>query len=352
MANKTKKYNSFREWLIWCTKGSPNSAKTVVSYLRRIEEEFLEYHLGTPDVFSQVHQILNDIDAGKKPHNEIDGAKEILKCVQGLLHDAKDGARNIKPRCDCKSLKKDSISSEEIRESPDIEYELLRGAIRAFNGYLKFLTDVTDCFGIEDALEINPRIRDDFRDADDPNYEKRLLIFRHGLASRFIKFFNVNDYVEAVLDSFSEIVERYSLPNNPAVATQFSLNEVASPSRCSWRSEVLNHINYSIAKNYSITTHRRCKRGFNVIREQPVHQTTDLLINLIANTYHSIDFLYSQLDPEERIVQSPESRLSLIVISALNNDIVMPGFDKIEKIYYQCIEDLKAYILAFKIELY
>ena len=61
----------------------------------------------------------------------------------------------------------------------------------------------------------------------------------------------------------------------------------------------------------------------------------------MANTYHSIDFLYSQLDPEGRIVHSPESRLSLIVIIAMNNGIVMPGFDKMEKIYYQCIEDLK-----------
>ncbi len=347
MANKTKKYNSFREWLIWCAKRTPNSAKTVVSYLRRIEEELLEYQLGTSDVFSQVHQILNDIDAGKRPHYEIDGAVEILKCVQGLLHDARDGKRDIKPKFDCKSLKRDNRSSDEIRKSSNVdEYELLRGAIRAFNGYLKFLTDVTACFGIENALEVNSRIRDDFRDADDSNYEKRLLLFRHGLASRFIKFFNVNDYVEAVLDGFSEIIERYSLPNNPAVATQFSINNVASPSSCSWRSELLNHI------NYNIISHKRIKRGFNVIRELPTTETTDLLINFITKVYHSIDFLYSQLNPEERIVQSPEAQLSSLINNALNNEIVMPGFDKIERIYLQCIEDLKAYMLAFKIELY
>lgn len=256
MANKEGKYKAFRDWLIWCHSLSANSAKTTVSFLRQLETKVLILKHGTHGELNRIHEALNDIDSNNSviPVCEI---KEQLKKLNG------------------------TITKE--RGTLNIEFYTLQGFQRAFNLYLKFLVDVTDCFDMAAALEINPKIdiggpSDKKIDPETPLYKNQLKIFKAGLYKPLLKIPGIKNLLENVLDDISDAVDNLLASNGRLVVpTQFVVGGKSQIRIGDWRSTIIDNIKFDIDLDYNLPPRIPIK----IVRRCSYKETAKLLSEIL-----------------------------------------------------------------------
>lgn len=191
MANKIGKYNPFKEWLLWCGKKSKTVATTLASYLRRFEEDLLLKGSSQCLSFSEIHQLLKDIDDGKQHPQQIGNVINELQKIHKTL--------TTEIKAVIKGETKDQMS--------EVDLETLYGWQRAFNAYLRFLVDVTDCFDMSMVRSINPKIGvGGMKAKPDKYYPKRVKLFRCGLYKLLLEKLNFK-LIDKTLDAFAESVD-------------------------------------------------------------------------------------------------------------------------------------------------
>lgn len=228
MANKTGKYNSFKQWLMWCRGKNNASATKLASYLRRLEADLL-MKLPEPEKckpFHELHQMLLDIDKRKAVNFSLEDVvlefKKILSAID-------------------KERKEEDIKNQ----VSEVEPEVLDDWRGAFNAYLKYLSDITRCFTMDIAMHINPKIEIGGQKSSscysEQSYKIRLKLFKKGVYKCIVDKLGFNNVVDNVLDAFSESVDLLTQSSPYEIPTQFIVNSPAKEIG-SWRTILLDKI--------------------------------------------------------------------------------------------------------------
>lgn len=260
MANKTGKYNSFKQWLMWCRGKNQASATKLASYLRRLESDLL---LKLPEPrkcrpFHELHQMLLDIDRHKAVGFSIDDVVEELKKILTAI----DNERK----------------EEDIRNQvSEVEPEVLDDWRGAFNAYLKYLSDITECFTMDDAKQVNEKIEIGGHSTcyDERLYHTRLKLFKHGVYKCIVDNIGMANVVDKVLDAFSESIDILTMREPYEVPTQFIVEGSTQYEIGDWRAIIIDNIRYSIEDD------TECCNPFSVERVCSAETTARLLAEIL-----------------------------------------------------------------------
>lgn len=322
MANKQGKYAAFKDWLIWCRLESPNTAKNVVSYLRQLENNVLVYKYKPHGELHRIHQALNDIDAG----NYNISIEEIIECLGDYYK---------------------TIVNEKGSTTQSVL--TINGYQRAFNLYLKFLSDVTDCFDMAMARRINGRIdvggkpgKNKNIDPKDANYQKLLKVFKTGLYKPLIKLTNIHKIVDTVLDELSEAVDTLIATNGRyAVPTQFIVGNNQGIQIGDWRATIIDNINVDLDPyDYYHPKHIT----FKVIRRQPIKRTAEIFSEILYRSLLLQDELNRYVDSEKDEVADIKETIKMLQSSESamrNTTSLVNGVIRIKELlrdYAKCYE--------------
>lgn len=271
MANKKGKYDSFKQWLIWCNSQSPVTAKTLVSYLRKLEKTLLIQE-GSFSEFHVLHDQLNVIDTQSNSY----GHETMMNVVESLAA--------------IENFIKGELHAETNKTDTDLD--VVNGWRRAFNKYLEFLSDVTTCFNDDDAKKVNDNLRFNPNRRLDEYYEKRLKIFKSGFPYDLLKLPEATNLVEGMLDKIADFIDSIVAPSYCAqVATQFLTTDsidtaiVGESSGCSWRTWLVEGLCFVdsteyFCDDYSCYISRR-ESNFNLERTQPSEESRKCLMAII-----------------------------------------------------------------------
>lgn len=223
MANIKTTYQAFREWLIWVRGNDSQTAKCTVAYLRNLESNLFE----------------SKIDGGKLSvfHKNLITIDQNPNCGFNLGY-------IIKALKDLKEL----IDTERKNESGKSKFgfETIKNWSRAFNSYLAFLCDVTDCFTQLEAKEINSRfgVGNKNVDVESPNYVKRLDLFISGAHKHILDTIGIQGLTDQLLDTFHNVVKSalQNMGMKNSIPTEFLINSSFSPAMINWRTIILDNI--------------------------------------------------------------------------------------------------------------
>lgn len=243
MANIKKRYSSFNDWLQCCHGQSPIRAKAVASYLRQQEDYGLFSRAKVEGSYARIHTILNNIDNGTaKPNALTDVVKDLKKLYTQL---------------------KDEAYSTEIEAT----VETCKGWRQAFNLYMQFLAEVTDCFNYDHVLSVNSRVRLMHRTGREKvQYEKRLRIFRSGAYRSFFKELTDKTWGK-LLDQLTEAIDTVvAQKGSLQVLTSFVCQPEEVSRIVNWREialDTLAEIDYD---------EFRCPKSVRITKKYPVSQ--------------------------------------------------------------------------------
>lgn len=330
MANRIGKYSSFREWMIWCLGLKQTTAKTTATYLRKLEENVLHDEMKEKWTLSDIHQWLNDIDAGKCPKSDL---SEIKTKLTALLEKAL-WAKNGRGDKECRL--------------PD-DYDTLKGGCRAFNNYLKYLVAVSDCFSFEDAKEVNPEINDISPLDSQSNYDRRLQIFRKASVSKLIQYLETPGLVDNILDCFHSIISETSQELRRAELTSFmtSTSQEYVGNLLGWRAEILNTMPVEFIGRDDCSI----KHKLEARRKSPESTTFTTLFSTAVSTLRRLEESLYPLSDEAHTTSSILSALSHRLNpqgnSLSNNASPAPGFKEIYNAYVSLLNAYKEYVSNF-----
>lgn len=223
MANIKTTYQSFREWLVWVRGNNQQTANCTVAYLRNLEINLLGSKIDGGKL-SMYHKKLISIDDRRNIGFDLGSIITELKKL------------------------KEVIDKEKKNESGKSIFGLdtLKNWSRAFNSYLAFLCDVTDCFTQQHAKAINTRFGAGAKneDVESPSYVKRLALYMRGVHKIILNAIGIEGVTDKLLDTFHEVVNLavQNAGTSSSVQTEFLINSSDTPTLLNWRSIILDNI--------------------------------------------------------------------------------------------------------------